>query len=308
MTTTMNRTTLHFCCVCRQKHEYCYWYEPLKGYLCPYCRLTPQPYDTANMTSLGLPLKHLPPFSLEFEVTSLDDHPASEALILLKYQYKRTSDGTVDDEYKSPIYSHLAAFRKPLAVLHNLRHLVTDYCGTHLHIGCRQKERLREIHAEVFSPLLDHMLTHPEQTVRFWGRFFTQYATAPNVDRYHCFNLESCHSTLEFRLPRFRSAEQYRRLLQFCRRSVAYLDTALAISGEGYQTTEEGTQMTIEQQAVMQTPDPGVIGKHVLALYKRAVNTLPEREEWVDEQLSRIGTLFPTIEERDQDDDWDDDF
>ena len=239
-----------------------------------------QAYTVTNATRLGQPLKHLPAFSLEFEVSSCNRRTLEQALILLKFQYKRTSDSSVDDEYKSPIYHSLRAFRKPLAVLDELRGLVNEHCGTHLHVACACKESLAVVHAEAFSPLLDYMLTHPEQTTQFWGRFFSRYATAPNSNRYHCFNLDSVHPTLEFRLPRFRNGEQYLRVIQFSRSVVVYLDKALAYSGQPKQKKH--------------IISPYTMGRHVLALYQQAVSALPEYEPRLNERL---------IEEEDREED-----
>ncbi len=262
------------CCLCQEMCTDCRWHEDLKGYLCPRCTMNRLHYSTANAACIGHPLKRLPAFSLEFEVASRDRSALHKALILLKYQFKRTSDGSVDDEYKSPIYQSLRAFCKPLAVLHDLRDLVNERCGTHLHVACKEKERLRAIHSEVFSPVITHMLHHREETIAFWGRFFNRYATAHMIDRYHCFNLESAHPTLEFRLPRFRSAEQYLRVLQCCRAIVAYLDRTLTACAVG----------EIEGVPEKRCVSPSAMGRHVLALYKRYVKTLPEWEPWLDEK------------------------
>ncbi|HEY7417072.1 MAG TPA: hypothetical protein VH593_17935 [Ktedonobacteraceae bacterium] len=271
------------CCLCQEKSDDCYWHEPLKGFLCPRCTLHPQSHTIANATLVGRPLKCLPAFSLEFEVCSYGRSILEQALVLLKYQYKRTYDETVSDEYKSPIYTSIRSFRRPLTVLHDLRDLVDDHCGTHLHIACAHKGHLRVIQADVFSLLLDYMLNHQKQTIQFWGRFFGRYATAPNIDRYHCFNLESHYPTLEFRLPRFRTAEQYLRVIKYCRATVAYLDAALAED----QPTDSSTHCQPEQQKGGQKRralSPDAMGQHVLALYKQHVKKLPEYESWLDEE------------------------
>jgi hypothetical protein len=271
LTTRSTRRITRKCAICQEKCIDCVWFESLKGFLCPRCTLSRQVYTLANEIVIGVPLKRLPAFSLEFEVASRDQEALDQALILLKYQYKRTSDNSVDEEYKSPIYANVRAFRKSLAVLHDLRGLVNERCGTHLHVACMHKERLCAIQSEVFSPLLDHMLRHPEQTIQFWGRFFSNYATAPNVNRYHCFNLESRYPTLEFRLPRFRTAQQYLRIVQYCRAVVALLDKAVA---------EEQHERTQKMRVV----SPSALGRRVLTLYKHYVKDLPAHDLWLDEQ------------------------
>jgi hypothetical protein len=274
---------LRKCCLCQEKSFECSWSELLKGFICSECTTNRQGYSIANETCLGRPLKHLPAFSLEFEVSSRDRKALQQALVLLKFQYRRTSDGTVDDEYKSPIYHSLRAFHKPLAVLHELRGLVNERCGTHLHVACAHKESLREVQAEVFSPLLDYMLAHPEQTIQFWGRFFSPYATAPNIDRYHCFNLDSAYPTLEFRLPRFRSKDQYLRVVRFSRSVVAHLDKALGEDRHMDRTDNGHLEVSPRKRRIV---TPSTLGRQVLALYQQAVSALPEEPpSWIDEGL-----------------------
>lgn len=234
-------------------------HEVLKIYICTNCEHQKN-YSTPNHVARGQ-MGNLPTFSIEFEVASPPNDPnqARRALVLLQHGFIRTYDATVDDEYKSPIYCSLQAFRKPLEVLDSLKDLVDDRCGTHLHIGCEQGYELHEIRHDVFEPLIDYLQAHEQQTIAFWGRTFCSYARASlaNGDRHVCFNVAGHYPTVEFRLPRFRSASQYMRVLRFCRETTASLSKSL----DPYQTSYK--RLSPEQ-----------LGKGVLARYKKAVHAL----------------------------------
>ena len=162
------------------------------------------------------------------------------------------------------------AARRALTVMDTLSDLVSDRCGTHLHIACRHKDLLLPLQGDVFSPLLTHMLQHPEETARFWGRYFTKYATPINANRYHCFSLDSTHRTLEFRLPRFRSAVQYVRVIKFARATVVYLDGVL----------ETVFQRRLQQKELGGISSPGEVGRHVLGLYRAHVARGENEHSW----------------------------
>jgi hypothetical protein len=197
--------------------------------VCDTCMETHE-YSAKNTKRVGKPSKHTPPFSVEFEVAApcytllwrLD-----RALILVKYGFLRTEDDSVDCEYKSPIYQSLRSFYRPLGVMQTLRDLVTDWCGTHLHVTLYQKMRLQPIQQEVFAPLLACLANNPGETQVFWGRTLCKHAQVSSATRYACFNLMSSNETIEYRLPRFCSAEQYLRVVRFCLQMTTYLDTCL---------------------------------------------------------------------------------
>jgi len=194
---------------------------------------------------------------VEFEIAA----PAREsrrALILLQYQFQRTYDSTVSDEYKSPIYHSIRAFRKPLAILDGLRDLVNEACGTHLHVTFEHRVALYSVRQAVFDPLITHLVEHCEQTIAFWGRTFCSHAraTLEEGERHVCFNTISRHPTLEYRLPRFHNAQQYLAVVQFCRYTTALLDAHF----DPYAPLRDDVKpMTPEQ-----------LGDRILAHYKKA--------------------------------------
>ena len=234
-------------------------HETLNIDVCARCEQQKR-YGTPNCTARGRRGK-LPTFSVEFEVAAPAGDPAQvrRALILLQHGFIRTYDATVDDEYKSPIYCSLQAFRKPLTILDSLKDLVNERCGTHLHVGCPQPYTLYPVRHAIFDPLIAHMQAHEQETIAFWGRFFSPQASAALIDgeRHVCFHVGDRYSTIEYRLPRFRSAEQYLRVLRFCRETTAFLSE---------------TFDTAPCRAKRLSPEQ--IGERVLARYRKAVRAL----------------------------------
>jgi len=201
--------------------------DPLLGWVCSCC-LRAQSADTPNTLSLGR-ASAFPSFSLEFEI-AVDFQSYDElrrALILLKHGFIRTKDGSVDEEYKSPIYRSLSPFQKVLPVLERLVDLVDGRCGTHLHVALPVKEQLRPLFKSVFTPLIAYLEEHEEQTIAFWGRTFNDYASLLLGSGWGCINPYTNYDTLEFRLPRFRSGVQYLAVVRFCRMVAHFLTQQL---------------------------------------------------------------------------------
>jgi hypothetical protein len=183
--------------------------------VCPHC-LVRHGSCTANTRTAGRE-DGLPKFSIEFEVCSCrSTQSVSQALILLKHGYLRAYDCTVSDEYKSPIYLSLAALQEALPTLEQLKDLVDDCCGTHIHVDCPVYDSVLTHYFQLFTPLLDHLETHLEETKRFWGRW-----------PYTFLSVASHYGTLEFRLPHFQGAEQYLWVVQFCRAVTQLLNAHL---------------------------------------------------------------------------------
>lgn len=312
------------CCLCQQTTT-SYWNPVLKAPVCRECR-TVFHYNTVNEATAGQPLKRFPSFSLEFEIAASQQVGVCEldrALLLVKHHFKRTRDGSVDYEYKSPIFHRIGAARQSLAVMDTLADLVSDHCGTHLHVACKYKEWLRPIQGDIFSPLLTHMLQHPAETTRFWGRYFNTYATPINQDRYHCFNLDSRCQTLEFRLPRFRTAEQYLQVIKFARTSVAYLDRVMQTLAQAHHMPPAPTSAQRSTPFPLEALPAAALGRHVLQLYRTHVDRVKIDTSWFarlspQEQLRlqtfahpeaepRVSLSFSEDEDEEDEDDEDED-
>lgn len=64
---------------------------------------------------------------------------------------------------------------------------------------------------------MDEWQADPESVVRVFGRWFNDMAASgvSTLDRYRAINLTN-PETIEYRLPRFRTADQYRHCLKTC--------------------------------------------------------------------------------------------
>ncbi|GCE50600.1 hypothetical protein KTH_54690 [Thermosporothrix hazakensis] len=192
----------------------------------------------------GKEQKRLPPFSIEFEV----QRPGGVGL--LKYGFIRSSDPTVREEYKSPIYRSLDPFYPALEMLKKLSSLVGSSCGTHIHVECCVKEKVSVYYHAIFGRLLEYMVQHRQETSDFWGRNFCRYACSRWDGRYSAFNPLSDYPTLEYRLPRFRSKEQFLAVLWFVRRCTSILNRKLST----------------------ENVSPAELGEEILHLYIRALS------------------------------------
>lgn len=247
--------TSKLCCICHLESGR--YDDALKGPICPGCEQQ-KSYWTTNVLTLGKTCRR-PSFSLEFEVVARKPAERRRALVLLQHQFTRTADRTVDDEYKSPIYQNIRVFRRPLAVLDELRDLVTERCGTHLHVTCGQTYQVRQARATIFGPLIAHLIHDEAQTEAFWGRTFCPQAQASlsGSDRHVSFNTFSRYPTIEYRLPRFRSAAQYLAVVRFCRETTAFLNWYF----DGFDALRKTLPLPLEQ-----------VGTHILTRYQKAVS------------------------------------
>ena len=234
---------LTICFTCKNLIK-CDWSESLKRYICSSCRSSRKSYGTKNTLIKGNKQGRLPEYSLEFEIEEPERtggernagiHPTVQleaAMRLLRYQFLRTADGTVSDEYKSPVFRSLTAFYPSLQVMDKLQHLVGENCGTHLHVGCTVKKLLQIYLGEIFGPLTTRMVNCPEETLVFWGRSFNEWAMPYPRGRYYLFNVCTEHPTLEYRLPRFREKGQYLAIIKFARACSHLLNKKMPIVKE----------------------------------------------------------------------------
>lgn len=192
--------------------------DALGGPVCSDCAMQ-KSYEQANTLLVGDP-DGAPSFSIEFEVCCCRRRGSWEDLMrswqLLPHGYIRTHDCSVADEYKSPRYQSWDAFESVLPVLDGLRNLVDECCGTHIHVACPRKDRLEWYHQQVFEQLTTHWTRYEDETLAFWGRM------SGSGGNDVCLSWR--YDTIEFRLPRFRTAAQYRAVVLFCRQAGWMID------------------------------------------------------------------------------------
>ena len=209
----------HTCVVCKQAKRGCLKIHA-RGWLCPACKHAKFNQTTSDNDRYVGKQDSLPMFSFELETqgTQLD-----KALVVLAHNFIATRDGTVDVEYKSPRYLSLQACLPALKAIDTFAYTaIDDACGTHLHVDCRVRGY---IDADVFRPLVRYLKSHETETEQFWGRLFGNYCTSSvgSGSRYEAFSLQSNHETIEYRLPRFRTAKQYLAVIRYCRMATKLL-------------------------------------------------------------------------------------
>jgi len=196
-------------------------------YICNDCVEKPaQNYFTRNSERVAGNSDEFPTFGIELEVV----RRSPEVLSLQGVGWTPTNDATVPNgvEMKSPIYSSFQDVEPILKYISE--HIVGDVqSGTHIHVGI-DRRRLRELEdywQAVWTPLVLHMAANRKETESIWGRSFNSYAheLCFGVHRYEAFScVASTGCTIEYRLPVFRSAEQYSRIIAFSRRATQILE------------------------------------------------------------------------------------
>lgn len=174
--------------------------------------------------------KEPPSFSVEFEmyIPGRDDAYNEMLVELIQHRFQRTSDSTVSDEMVSPIYASDRTFLAALPVMEKAANAgyVSDRCGTHIHTGITDYPRdFYQGHYSDFFGELGNYLDWSNLTEKIWGRCPNEWARSYYHGRYSWLNFETGFDTIEYRLPRFISATQYRMLVSFCRTFTVQLRT-----------------------------------------------------------------------------------
>lgn len=211
-------------------------------YICWHCK---QGYNDlsygahAHARATGKQAKSGLTYSVELEVRNVDALTRGE---MAAVGFIATKDCTTEVEYKMPPRGNLNNAKTWTTVERLARegHLaITAAEGTHIHIGHgdvehpqadgnptpdlinpRTMARLRIYSGTILDPLMKYMHDHCIGTVKVFGRDFNGmarygiYGVDPD-DRYLAINITN-RTTIEYRLPRFRTAEQYRYCLKTC--------------------------------------------------------------------------------------------
>ena len=190
-----------------------------KDYICTACSST-KGYTERN-TNIKGKQKDIS-FSFEFETSSRNN----QLYELLKYNFLGCYDCSIGgNEWKSPIFNSLKSFHYVCRKIDKFSKFVGTECGTHLHVSTNYKDTLRIFEREIFQPILNEMSSDRQKTIKFWGRDFGEYCHL-NIGetRYNSFNTRSSVETLEFRLLKFKNAEQYIKAADFCIEITRYLN------------------------------------------------------------------------------------
>lgn len=193
--------------------------------------------EHAHAAARGKQAKSGLTYSVELEMRRPDALTRAE---LAAVGFIATKDCTTDTEFKMPPRGNLNNAKTWNTVEQLLRDghaAITDKEGTHIHIGHGDVERpdedgnptpdiinwysmscLRTDAYELLGPLMQAMKGDKLATVKVFGRWFNpEFASAyiSQNDRYAAINIINVN-TIEWRLPRFRTADQYRHCLKTC--------------------------------------------------------------------------------------------
>ena len=213
-------------CACCGEEYLAYQVERINinnDYLCSGCKAI-KSYSQKNETYQGKETQIS--FSFEFETSSRN----KSLYELTKYKFIGCTDCSIEGfEWKSPIFYNRKSFHTICRKIDKFAKYVGNSCGTHLHVSTKYKEKIKEYEKELFKPILEIMKSNPEKTSKFWGRYFTHYCQSDiQTNRYNCFNTRSSVNTLEFRLLKFKSAEQYIKACDFCIDTTRYINNHIA--------------------------------------------------------------------------------
>lgn len=142
------------------------------------------------------------------------------------------SDGTVEGEFPTDKMNGGNKASKMIRKFEKYGFLVfldDESVGAHIHVACTCIGNVRNWYNTLFVPLSDYLTSHSNEWLREkFGRGFGSYRN-PITRSSDCMshsNFVNCQHThtLEFRLPRIRSAEQYITDIYFFREVVALLN------------------------------------------------------------------------------------
>jgi hypothetical protein len=205
------------------------------GYMCDFHARRLEGYTVENDFRMGNRKKNGFTVSMELEVSNATTKTRGE---LVDFGFKPTADCTVSAEFKSPIFEGLNALSKQCVSIEKLivsgEMRIGSECGTHFHVGHvdyingETMRYLRRFNGSLFVPLSEAIMADQAKAERFFGRRSNTWAEPvtmrdPSGDFPGChmkhsamFNLQHDY-TIEFRQPKFVSAEQYMNVAKFAR-------------------------------------------------------------------------------------------
>ena len=194
-------------------------------------------YCEENTTRIGSGNADNISISLELESMGVSTHARA---YLVGNKFIPTSDGTVDIEYKSPIYES----EQPLAkIIGGIEYMDTnsnyhfkvnnDRCGLHTHFGFIDNRynftHLYTDYGRLFSELdkIVRLLSDDDKKAIFgrsWGRYNQPIDVFFPNKHENWINIQHNYS-LEIRMPRFITAEQYMKFLKTFKKMFKALNT-----------------------------------------------------------------------------------
>lgn len=186
-------------------------------------------YSDENRTIRGA-ANHPFTFSMELEM----HYPTAQIRAELEsVNFMPTQDPTTHTEFKSPIWDSMKPMPKMLNSICKLMESghgeITEDDGTHFHVGYKGKNGINattityigKYYHSLFVPLCEELKAHPYETIAVFGRFLGGWADEIDNNSYpyaHSNFINIQHDdTLEFRLCKMITADQYMKVAKMCR-------------------------------------------------------------------------------------------
>lgn len=186
-----------------------------------------QPSSNGNTRTVGTKKDGYRMFSIELELNDDETDEYDDLLLdLIKMNCLRKCDGTVSDEFNTPIFNNEEEFLKFESVFTRAIPFVTESARTHIHIGV--PERLKSFcynNPMIFDELTECLQDTAEYLPDFFGCSFSTLcpASTSNFDRFRWINVCSHYQTLECRLAQLCSWPQYVTLVRFYRELIKHI-------------------------------------------------------------------------------------
>lgn len=186
-------------------------------------------YSDENPRFIGTPKAHGLTISHELETMNPSFYGRLE---LLLQGYLPTHDGTVDVEFKSSISYGLnivSAYAETIEYLMNSGDITLDEnCGLHTHFGHKYLNSatmayIRRFYHSLFVPVMTAWENDREKHCRLFGRYAAGWAMNVTSERRRATTHENAinvqhEPTIEFRSPRFQTANQYIAVVNYLKR------------------------------------------------------------------------------------------
>lgn len=257
------------------------------AYLCNYHAFHLESYSSENDNRHGK--TKVNPYTFGHECESVDASIKAR-VEMCGLGFTATSDcslGVNGVEFKSPIYEGMNAIIKQAnsieRLLMNGDMVKDERSGDHTHVGNRDMineetiQYIRRFYHSLFLPLCEAMKEDEEGTKKLFGRYFTGYAHAINensspMTHENYINLQHSY-TIEYRLCKFRSAEQFQNLVRFCKAITEAICNNFVTNFNDIPEGKEATKWR-KQKA-------NVAANKMVKLFKKYVETAPDMETWI---------------------------
>lgn len=144
--------------------------------------------------------------------------------ILMKYGWMRSDDGTVQAEYKSPIYKNLNGIAKLLySVVENGSGSIGRGSGTHVNVWSEELDsndwlRIQKRYKTIFRPLYEAIM-NDENHDELFGRMANDWCDGFGLYHECLINMQDnkySHPRIEFRICKYHDNKQFMNCLKFC--------------------------------------------------------------------------------------------